>query len=99
MRGDWPATAAKALGDQLGGVGLVIEGGLGNVSPRGGSSDDDYVKVVEMGQAFAAEVGRDIARGGTPLQSNAIAAVSAPVEHPITNWAETGLALTGLLDR
>lgn len=99
MHGDWPATAAKALGDQLGGVGLVIEGGLGNVSPRGGSSGDAMVRVVEMGQAFAAEIGRDIARGGTPLESNAITAVSAEVVHPVTNAALAGLGVAGLLDR
>jgi hypothetical protein len=92
LHGDWPATAAKALGDSLGGVGLVFEGGLGNVSPKGGG-------VVEMGEAFAAFLADDIARGGTGLQSNDVAGASATITHPITNWAETGLGVAGLLDR
>ena len=109
MHGDWPATASKALGDQLGGVGLLFEGGLGNVSPSRPSSRgadltgdgkyDQYDEVIEMGQDFAAFVGADIARGGTPLTTNDVRAASAIVEHPVTNWAEAALGLTGLLDR
>lgn len=92
LHGDWPATASKALGESFGGTGLVFQGGLGNVSPNGG-------EVVEMGQRIAAFVARDIERGGTLLQSTDIAAASTTISHPITNWAETGLGLAGLLDR
>ena len=92
LHGDWPATASEALADALGGVGLVFEGGLGNVSPRGGDVD-------EMGQSFAGFIAADIARGGTTLRSNDVAATSVPVTHPVTNWAESGLGVAGLLDR
>ena len=109
LHGDWPATASKALGDQLGGVGLVFEGGLGNVSPSrpadggvdltGDSRYDDYDKVIEMGSAFSDFVRGDIERGGAVLGSNQIKAAGVDVEHPVTNWAETGLGIANLLDR
>ncbi|MGH9186739.1 MAG: hypothetical protein ACRD0U_13135 [Acidimicrobiales bacterium] len=102
MHGDWPATASKALGDQLGGVGLVVEGGLGNVSPRipgPDVSDDDYEAVIQMGERFAAAVAAGIARGGHQLASNVIAAAETTISHPASNWLEVGLAVGGLLDR
>jgi hypothetical protein len=109
MHGDWPATASKALGDQLGGVGLVMEGGLGNVSPSrptergqdltGDATYDQYDRVIEMGEDFAAFIGGDIARGGHRLVDNEIVAVTETIEHPVTNWLEAGLGVAGLLDR
>ncbi|MEX2625344.1 MAG: hypothetical protein WD225_00585, partial [Ilumatobacteraceae bacterium] len=109
MHGDWPATASKALGDDLGGVGVVIEGGLGNVSPSrptsagvdltGDGTYDHNDEVIEMGRDFATFIASDIARGGTLLTSNEVRAASAVVEHPVTNWAEAALGVTGLLDR
>ena len=109
LHGDWPATASKALGDDLGGVGLVFEGGLGNVSPSrpaerkvdltGDGAYDDYDKVIEMGEDFAAFMGKDIDRGGKVLDANAIKGAGVDVEHPVTNWAETGLGIANLLDR
>lgn len=109
LHGDWPATASKALGDELGGVGLVFEGGLGNVSPSrpsegkvdltGDGAYDDYDKVIEMGDDFAAFMEGDIERGGAVLRSNEIKTAGVDVEHPVTNWAETGLGIANLLDR
>jgi hypothetical protein len=109
MHGDWPATAAKALGDQLGGVGLVMEGGLGNVSPSrptqrghdltGDGTYDQYDQVIEMGEDFASFIGADIDRGGHRMVDNEVVAVSETIEHPVTNWLEAGLGVAGLLDR
>jgi hypothetical protein len=109
MHGDWPATAAKALGDQLGGVGFVMEGGLGNVSPSrpvergqdltGDGVYDQYDRVIEMGEDFAAFIGADISRGGHRTVDNEVVAVSETIEHPVTNWLEAGLGVAGLLDR
>lgn len=109
LHGDWPATASKALGDELGGVGLVFEGGLGNVSPSspkptsgdltGDGAVDQYDEVVQMGGDFADLVAGDVRRGGHRLASNTIAAANTVVEHPVTNWAEAGLGIAGLLDR
>ncbi len=92
LHGDWPATASKALGDVMGGVGVVFVGGLGNVSPSGGG-------VVAMGDAFARFLAQDIERGGSRLASNDVTAVSAEITHPVTNAVLAGLGVAGLLDR
>ena len=109
LHGDWPATASHALGEQLGGVGMVIEGGLGNVSPsrprsrgadrNGDGTVDEYDEVIEMGADFAAFVAADVERGGSTLDANDVQAASAVVEHPVTNWLEAALGVAGLLDR
>jgi hypothetical protein len=109
MHGDWPGTADKALGDTFGGVGLVFEGGLGNVSPsspRGATSDytgdrkvDGYDNVIQMGKDFAAFVAASMAKGGHVLRDNRIGTATIPIEHPGTNAAEVGGAIGGLIDR
>jgi hypothetical protein len=109
MHGDWPATASKALADTVGGTGLIFEGGLGNVSdrtPRGPQGDftgdgavDDYDSVIQVGKDFAAFITADIKRGGKRLDANDIVAKTETIEHPVTNWAEAGLGVAGLLDR
>lgn len=109
LHGDWPHTASHELGTQLGGVGMVFEGGLGNVLPSrptkpdgditGDGELDKLDEVLQMGRDFASAIGADIARGGHRLQSNDIASVDAEVVHPVTNWTETALSLANLLDR
>jgi hypothetical protein len=109
LHGDWPYTAGQALGDSLGGVGIVFEGGLGNVTPgrptrpdgdlTGDGVVDRYDEVLQMGRDFASVVGADIARGGHRMAGNDIASVDADVVHPVTNWTETALSLVNLLDR
>lgn len=108
LHGDWPAVTAKVLGDELGGVGVVFEGGLGNVSPAGGRADtdhtgdgkkDDYDEVIDLGTRIARAVATDIERGGAALSTNDLQAVSVPVSHPATNTVLVGGALAGLLDR
>ncbi|HZN14687.1 MAG TPA: hypothetical protein VFB78_10495 [Acidimicrobiales bacterium] len=109
MHGDWPGTADKALGDRLGGVGLVFEGGLGNVSPnspRGATSDltgdkriDGYDNVIQMGTDFASFVAGSVGKGGHVLVDNTIATTTKTVLHPATNVAEVPLSFVGLLDR
>ncbi|CAN5644728.1 hypothetical protein BH20ACT2_BH20ACT2_24590 [soil metagenome] len=109
MHGDWPATASKALADRFGGTAMIVEGGLGNVSPRrpqerevdltGDGTYDDYDKVIEMGADFAGFIAADIARGGHRILGNDIAAVGTTIEHPVTNAVELLLGVGGLLDR
>jgi hypothetical protein len=109
LHGDWPGVAAKEMHDRLGGVGLVIEGGLGNVSPaapRGAGADldgdgdkDEYDQVIRMARDFTTYVAADITRGGHVLRSNEIVALNRTIEHPVTNWAEAVLGVGGLLDR
>jgi hypothetical protein len=109
MHGDWPGTAAKEMHDRLGGVGLVIEGGLGNVSPNrprtakaditGDGKVDGYDAVAGMARDFTDYIGADIARGGAVLAGNDIVAKNVTIDHPVTNWGEAALGTTGLLDR
>lgn len=109
LHGDWPHTASHVMGETLGGVGIVFEGGLGNVTPgrptaapgdlTGDGAVDRYDEVLQMGRDFASVVGADIARGGHRLTSSAIASADTDVVHPVTNWTETALSLVNLLDR
>ncbi len=106
---DWPGAASKALGDAMGGRGIVMEGGLGNVSPsvpRPATADltgdrkiDDYDHVVQMGRDFASFVADDIARGGYVLTTNRIAARTKTISHPVSNWVEVAGGLINVLDR
>lgn len=109
MHGDWPATASQAMGQALGGVGMVFEGGLGNLSsnrPRNAGGDltgdgrlDNLDHVIQKGRDFADFLARDIARGGAVMTDSTVKGVTTTISHPITNIAETGLAFSGLLDR
>jgi hypothetical protein len=109
LHGDWPGTASKALENTFKGVGVVMEGGLGNVSPNsprptttdytGNKKVDEYDSVIQMGNDFAAFVARSMARGGKVLTDNRIAATTTLIAHPGTNAAEVGGAVAGLLDR
>lgn len=108
LHGDWPAVTSKVLGDELGGVGLVFEGGLGNVSPAGSQKEHDhtgdgavdgYDEVIDLGRRIAAAFSADIARGGRALTSNDIATASQTISHPATNAVLVGAGTVGLLDR
>ena len=109
LHGDWPGVAGKELHDRLGGLGLIMEGGLGNVSPnrpRSATADltgdgklDAYDAVTGMARDFTDYIASDIARGGMLLSSNDIVAKNTTVEHPVTNWVELAAGVPGLLDR
>jgi hypothetical protein len=109
MHGDWPGVAAKEMHDRLGGAGLVVEGGLGNVSPNrprtpkadvtGDGQLDGYDAVVGMARDFTDYIAADIARGGMVLATNDIVAKTVTIDHPVTNWGEAVLGTAGLLDR
>lgn len=108
MHGDWPATAAHAMKEQLGGTGLVFEGGLGNMSTSARPPQSDLTgdgkldrldEVIQHGRDFAAFVKADIEDGGHSMTTSTIKAVNATIAHPSTNWGENGLAFGGLLDR
>lgn len=109
LHGDWPSAASEAFAQQLGGVGLLFEGGLGNVTParprsaqndlNGDGETDSYDNVLQMGADFSALVADDIDRGGYVLRSNDIVALDTTITHPVTNWTEAALGVTNLLDR
>lgn len=109
LHGDWPHTAGHALGELHGGVGVVFEGGLGNVVPsRPRNAPEDLTgdgevgsldNVLQMGRDFAALIAEDVDRGGHRLTSSEIASVEREITHPVTNWTLGAVALTSLLDR
>jgi hypothetical protein len=109
LHGDWPTAAGYELGRAVGGVGIVYEGGLGNVTPRrptapphdltGDGEVDAYDNVQQMGIDFAATIAASIERGGHLLPTNEVVAVDRTITHPVTNWTETALSLANLLDR
>jgi hypothetical protein len=109
LHGDWPGTAAKEMHDRLGGLGMIIEGGLGNVSPNrprtpkvdltGDGNVDGYDAVTGMARDFTDYIAADIHRGGRVLATNDIVAKNVTIEHPVTNWVEVAGGIPGLLDR
>lgn len=109
LHADWPGAAARRFESTFGGVGLMFEGGLGNVSisevddeaiavPAGLSADERRAE--RTGIAFADAVADHIGDGGTALIDTTMAADVADIVHPATtNPALTTLAAVGLFDR
>ncbi|HEX9643063.1 MAG TPA: hypothetical protein VGC11_03550, partial [Acidimicrobiia bacterium] len=106
LHADWPGAAARRFEALHGGVGLVFEGGLGNVSISGTDHPgvpaalEGREAVAEgTGYAFADEVSAAIG-SGMPLVSNEMVADVREVTHPtMTNPGLTTLASLGLFDR
>jgi hypothetical protein len=100
LHADWPGAAARRFESIYGGVGLLFEGGLGNVSITEASGDTDEESAENTGRAFADAVAHDIKRGGALLASNEMAAAAQDITHPAsTNPALVTLATVGLFDR
>ena len=100
LHADWPGAAARGLEATYGGVGVMFEGGLGNVSisGRGGANDDE--KAENTGVEIAKLLAADIEHNPTLLQSNEMRAAVEVVEHPVmTNAGLTTLGTVGLFDR
>jgi hypothetical protein len=100
LHADWPGAAARHFESLYGGVGLLFEGGLGNVSVSsvGGKTDEENAE--NTGIAIADGVAANIARDAIPLQSNEMKASVAEVTHPaMTNPGLLTLASFGLFDR
>ncbi|MGH2662798.1 MAG: hypothetical protein ACRDH8_08305 [Actinomycetota bacterium] len=100
LHADWPGAAARRLEARFGGVGLLFEGGLGNVSitEAGGATEEEAAE--STGVAFADAVAADIAANPVTLASNEMAAAAKVVTHPAaTNPGLVTLADVGLFDR
>ena len=100
LHADWPGAAARGFEATYGGVGLMFEGGLGNVSVsgRGGANDDEEAE--RTGLTIADLVAADIADNPKVLASNAMTAAVEVVDHPVmTNAGLTTLGSVGLFDR
>ena len=95
LHADWPGAASRGFQSRFGGVGLLFEGGLGNVSTRGrpGATKDEQAE--NTGIAFSDAIAGDIAVGGTQLTTNDVETAIVPISHPVSNAV---LAAGGVLN-
>lgn len=95
LHADWPGAASRKFETDNGGVGLMFEGGLGNVSIRSLSSDP-----ILTGDAIAQSIEDNIVIDPRPITSNTMSAAVYPITHPVvSNPGLTTLASAGLFDR
>jgi hypothetical protein len=100
LHADWPGAAARRFEDLYGGVGLLFEGGLGNVSisGAGGASRDEDAE--NTGIAFANAVAGDIGANAVDLDTNVMQSSVRDITHPaMSNPGLTTLASAGFFDR
>lgn len=100
LHADWPGATARRLEARYGGVGLLFEGGLGNVSISGAGGATDEIEAENTGIRVANDIIADVDRGTGQLASNTMTAATKVITHPAaTNPALTTLAMAGLFDR
>lgn len=100
LHADWPGAAARRFEAQYGGVGLLFEGGLGNVSISTAGAGTQEERAEATGVAFADAVAADIKANKLHLRSNELAAATVDITHPAaTNPGLITLASVGLFDR
>ena len=85
LHADWPGAASRHFEALYGGVGYLIEGGLGNMSVRGRAGANRPEAAENTGIAFADAVGADVAHGGTALTTNEVGSKFVTISHPVTN--------------
>ena len=87
---DWPGVFDKRVEERFGGVGLMFEAGLGNMSARGNDKGS-------MGNALAAllpPIGQ-----GTPVAAPDVKVKQAFWDQPVTNMPLDTLGAAGFFDR
>lgn len=101
LHADWPGAAARRFESLYGGVGLLIEGGLGNVSVRGKGSGSQDARAEATGRQFAEAVAARIDAGrGITLASNEMEADVRVISHPVmTNAGLAALGTAGFFTR
>ncbi len=102
LHADWPGAASRRFQSRAGGVGLLFEGGLGNMSIRGrpgAKPGDEDGEAENTGIAFGDAILADIKAGGTTLTMNDVASVVTEVSHPVTNPALFAGGLINLFSR
>lgn len=100
LHADWPGASARRFEAVYGGVGLLFEGGLGNVSVSGLGGATRSIAAENTGVAISNDIVADISRDGRPLTTNEMAASMKGVTHPVmTNPGLTTLSSAGLFDR
>ncbi|MFY9588397.1 MAG: hypothetical protein WAT66_13170 [Actinomycetota bacterium] len=99
LHADWPGAASRRFQSRLGGVGLLFEGGLGNMSVRGRAGKDEDEQAENTGIAFGDAIIGDIRQGGITLTTNDVESVVTQVSHPVTNPALFGGGILNLFSR
>ncbi|HEX7167024.1 MAG TPA: hypothetical protein VF230_08595 [Acidimicrobiales bacterium] len=100
LHADWPGAAARRFESTFGGVGLMFEGGLGNVSISTVGSGNDEARAESTGIAIADAIAQDIASAGITVVGSTMKAAVETFEHPaMTNPGLTTLGTVGLFDR
>ncbi|HLG01436.1 MAG TPA: hypothetical protein VI916_13295 [Acidimicrobiia bacterium] len=112
LHADWPGAAARRFEAAGGGVGMVFEGGLGNVSVSGTSGVVDCgalgitgkeCDAEDTGAAIGDAILGDIEDGGlddSELEDNEMTPAVQTITHPVaTNPGLTTLAAAGFFDR
>jgi hypothetical protein len=95
LHADWPGAAVREFEASYGGVGLLFNGGLGNMSVRGRGGANEDENANNTGREFGEAIEADITDGGTTLATNDVAANFTQISHPVTNLV---LAAGGLLN-
>jgi hypothetical protein len=86
---DFPAVFAKRVEQAFGGVGMFLQTGLGNMSPRGNK--------VEMGNGLASLI--PAIGGGTQVTDTNLVVGRTFWDQPVTNLPLGSLGVTGFFDR
>lgn len=87
---DWPGVFAKEVETKFGGMGVVFEAGLGNMSARGNNRGS-------MGKALAAAVPG--VGAGTAVRSPDVRFAQSKWDQPVTNTPLGALGVGGFFDR
>ena len=86
---DFPAVFARSVESAYGGVGMFLQTGLGNMSPRGNK--------VEMGTGLAGQI--PAVGGGTQVTNTDLRVGQSFWDQPATNVPLTSLGAAGFFDR
>lgn len=92
--GDFPTVFARAAEQAFGGVGLFVQGGLGNVSPRDGQGGDDKVKMGNGLVSLLPKLGE-----GRIIENTAVVTSQRFWNQPVTNGPLGSLGAGGFFDR
>jgi hypothetical protein len=94
---DFPAVFGKAAEDRWGGVGILFQTGLGNISPRHGDHPEGNLEKEKIGYGLASLI-PDIGGGRQPANTD-VRSAQHWWEQPVTNSVLATGGLSGIFDR
>jgi hypothetical protein len=94
---DFPAVFGKAVEDRWGGVGILFQTGLGNISPRDGGHPEGTLEKEKIGYGLASLI-PGIGGGRQPANTD-VRSAQHWWEQPVTNSVLGAGGLTGIFDR